>query len=111
MNTAKSLSRAEVARRFSALKVDAWKDLSGEIDGCSVHAWATGSHRRIERVSVAAFPKNLGRLADSFRIGRALNKSTGLTTHISSVGLSATLNPDGTVSHHHGLSGPRKALP
>lgn len=81
MKSQKSLSRAEVARRIPTLKVDAWKDLSGRIEGCSVNAWATGYRRRIERVSICALPKFGSNLTTAYRLAKRIKLLTGLTVH------------------------------
>jgi hypothetical protein len=77
----KTLSRAEVNRRLATLSVDPWKNLSGKIDGCSVNAWATGSRRRISRVSICALPNFGGNAGKALRLAKKISSLTGLVVH------------------------------
>lgn len=75
------LSRAETNRRISQLHVDAWKNLSGYIDGTHVNCWATGANRRIECVSICGIEKLGGNLAKTFRVAKMIKAATGLVVH------------------------------
>lgn len=111
MKTNKSLSRAEVNRRIQTLTIDAWKHLSGYISGCSVNAWATSKHRRIERISVCAVIKQGGSTAKAFAVAKQLHAVTGLCVHFhGTMTVSGTII-NGSVTRYPSINGPRHQLP
>lgn len=93
----KTLSRAEVNRRIQSLTVDPWKNLSGNINGCHVNAWATGHRRRISRISICAIPKLGGNAAGAIKLAKQLKSATGLVIHWHGGMTGATINLDGSV--------------
>lgn len=111
MNTKQpSLSRAEVNRRIKTLTVNPWKDLSGEIDGCHVNAWATGARQRISRISVYSLPRTGNGAPKAMALARKLHAATGLTVHFNHVWLAGVFEGGNWQPRPH-VNGPRRQLP
>lgn len=91
------LSRAEVNRRLTTLAVDSFKDLSGEIGGCRVWAWATQKNRRIERVSISAKHGSSNPAPAALRVAKQIFCSTGLIVHFHGGGLNGQIGTDGRI--------------